>query len=122
MSKPAPLVRAALALSAKLDSVYFYLKPPSAESCHMSFGAGGVDLACWGGGGGGGLTLIDLFFSFLWSYLDSLLSVFYKRGDLDIQTHYPLPICALVWMYVRAYACVCVCVCVNVGSCLMAGH
>ncbi len=50
MSKPAPLVRAALALSAKLDSVYFYLKPPSAESCHMSFGAGGVDLACRGGG------------------------------------------------------------------------
>ncbi len=110
MSKPAPLVRAALALSAKLDSVYFYLKPPSAESCHMSFGAGGSCMSGWG------LTWMDLFFSFLWSYLYSLLSVFYKRGDLGIHTHYPLPFCALVWM------CECVYVFVNVGSCLMAGH
>lgn len=53
VSKPAPLVRAALALSAKLDSVYFYLKPPLAESCQMSFGVGwdGAGLACSGGWG-----------------------------------------------------------------------
>ncbi len=50
----------------------------------MSFGAGGVDLACRGGGWG--LTWMDLFYSFLWSYLYSLLSVFYKRGDLGIHT------------------------------------